>query len=211
MAKLKILLIGASGNIGRHILREAIARGHAVMATARNPQRIESQETATALALETSDSARLHELSAQVDILISALSPRGGDAALLADRFGKALIEAARATGKRLVVVGGAGSLSFPDGSPVAETLPHFIRPESMAMRGVRDALQSSDIDWTYFSPAAQIVDGERSGDYQLGTAILLSGSDGQSRISVQDYAKALIDEIEEPHFRRSQMTIAYK
>lgn len=211
MAKLKILLIGASGNIGRHILREATERGHAVMATARNPQRIESQETATALALDTSDSARLHELAAQADILISALSPRGGDAALLADRFGKALTEAARATGNRLVVVGGAGSLSFPDGSPVAETLPDFIRPESMAMRGVRDALHSSDIDWTYFSPAAQIVDGERSGDYQLGTTILLSGSDGQSRISVQDYAKALIDEIEEPHFRRSQMTIAYK
>lgn len=211
MAKLKILLIGASGNIGRHILREATERGHAVMATARNPQRIESQETATALALDTSDSARLHELAAQADILISALSPRGGDAALLADRFGKALTEAARATGNRLVVVGGAGSLSFPDGSPVAETLPDFIRPESMAMRGVRDALHSSDIDWTYFSLAAQIVDGERSGDYQLGTTILLSGSDGQSRISVQDYAKALIDEIEEPHFRRSQMTIAYK
>jgi putative NADH-flavin reductase len=117
---------------------------------------------------------------------------------------------AARETGKRLFVVGGAGSLTLPDGTSIAETLPDAYRAEALGMRGVRDRLKASDLDWTFFSPAAAIAPGERTGVYRLGGTVLLADDKGESRISAEDYAHALVDELEHPKHRRQQMTIAY-
>lgn len=206
-----ILLIGASGNIGGRILNEATARGHHVVATARKPEKIEGTGSLTTVALDVLDVDAACALARDADVIVSALSPRrGGDPMAVATALGKALIEVAQRTAKRLVVVGGAGSLVFPDGSPVAETLPEFIRPESMAMRSVRDALKASDVDWTFFSPAALIFPGERTGRFRLGTTTMLFDEKNESRISGEDYAMALVDELERPAHRRSQMTIAY-
>jgi uncharacterized protein len=107
-------------------------------------------------------------------------------------------------------VVGGAGSLGLPDGRSVADTLPAVYRGEALAMRAVLDSLKASDVDWTFFSPAASIAPGQRTGKYRLGTTTLLSDQDGNSRISAEDYAKALVDELESPAHERAQMTIAY-
>lgn len=119
-------------------------------------------------------------------------------------------IAVAHATGKRLVVVGGAGSLNLPDGEPVVDTLPAAYQGEARAMRAVLDALKRSDIDWTFFSPAASIAPGVRTGHYRLGTTVLLTDASGKSRISAEDYAVALVNELESPAHRRAQMTIAY-
>lgn len=206
-----ILLIGATGNIGGKLLAEAVRRGHHVVATSRAPGQVERTTAVDTVALDVLDVPRVCALAREADAIVSALSPRGDtDPMAVATAQGKALIEAARLTGKRLVVVGGAGSLAFPDGSPVAETLPDFIRPESMAMRGVRDALLASDIDWTFFSPASLILPGQRTGAFRLGTTTMLFDDKNESRISVEDYAMALIDELERPAHRRAQMTIAY-
>ena len=103
------------------------------------------------------------------DVIVSATSPRGGgDPHQEAKAVGDAAIAAARATGKRLIVVGGAGSLNLPDGRPVAETLPAAYRGEALAMRAVLDSLKASDVNWTFFSPPLSIAPGTRTGKYRL-------------------------------------------
>jgi putative NADH-flavin reductase len=206
-----ILLVGASGMIGSRILAEAAARGHPVIAAARHPEKIPAGANIRAVQLDATDADAFIALARRADVIITATSPRGGgDPMQEARAVGDAAIAAARATGKRLVVVGGAGSLLLPNGRPVAETLPAAYRGEALAMRAVLDSLKASDINWTFFSPAASISPGKRTGHYRLGTTTLLSDQNGDSRISAEDYAQALVNEIESPAHLRAQMTIAY-
>jgi hypothetical protein len=206
-----ILLVGASGMIGSRILAEAAGRGHPVIAAARHPQRIAAGTNIRVVPLDATDVQAFIVLARHADVIVTATSPRGGgDPLKEAKAVGDAAIAAARATGKRLIVVGGAGSLSLPDGRPVAETLPAAYRGEALAMRAVLDSLKASDVDWTFFSPAASIAPGQRTGKYRLGSTTLLSDQNGNSRISAEDYAKALVDELESPAHERAQMTIAY-
>lgn len=208
---MNILLIGASGMIGSRVLAEAVSRGHRVTAACRHPEKIAPGPGVNAVRLDATDANAVTDVARHVDVIISATSPRGGgDPAQEAEAMADAEMAAARATGRRLFVVGGAGSLNLPDGSPLAETLPDAYRGEALAMRGVRDALKASDLDWTFFSPAAMISPGEKTGTYRLGTTTLLSNEAGESRISAEDYADALVTELEQPAHRRSQMTIAY-
>jgi uncharacterized protein len=208
---MSILLVGASGMIGSRILSEAAGRGHPVIAAARHPEKIAAGANIRAVQLDATDTRAFSALAREADVIVTAASPRGGgDPMKEAMTVANSAIAAARTTGKRLVVVGGAGSLSLPDGKPLAETMPPAYRGEALAMRAVLDTLKASDINWTFFSPAASIAPGTRTGKYRLGTTILLSDQKGESRISAEDYAKALVDEIESPAHLRAQMTIAY-
>jgi uncharacterized protein len=206
-----ILLVGASGMIGSRILAEAAGRGHPVIAAARHPERITDGTNIRAVQLDATDVQAFIVAARHADVIVTATSPRGGgDPYQEAKAVGDAAIAAARATGKRLIVVGGAGSLNLPDGRPVAETLPAAYRGEALAMRAVLDSLKTSGVDWTFFSPALSIAPGQRTGKYRLGSTTVLSDAGGNSRISAEDYAKALIDEVESPAHERAQMTIAY-
>ena len=208
---MNILLVGASGMIGSRVLAEAVSRGHQVTAAARRPERIAGGGNVTAVKLDATDTQALAALARNADVIVTATSPRGGgDPVQEARAVGDAAIAAARSAGRRLFVVGGAGSLNLPDGQPLAETLPDAYRPEALAMRGVLQSLKASDVDWTFFSPAAMIAPGSKVGGYRLGTTTLLSNAGGESRISAEDYADALVNELEQPAHRRSQMTIAY-
>ena len=178
---MRILLVGASGMIGSRVLAEAASRGHQVTAVARRPERIATGPNVRAISLDATDSKALAAQARDADVIVTATSPRGG-----------------------------AGSLNLPDGRPLAETLPDAYRPEALAMRGVLNSLKASDIDWTFFSPAAMISPGTKTGVYRLGTTTLLSNDKGESRISAEDYADALVNELEQPAHRRGQMTIAY-
>jgi putative NADH-flavin reductase len=207
----RILLVGASGMIGSRILAEAASRGHPVIAAARHTDKITAGPNIRAVQLDATDVPAFTALARQADVIVMATSPRGGgDPMQEARALGEAGIAAARASGRRLVVVGGAGSLNLPDGRSYADTLPSTYRGEALAMRAVLDLLKASDINWTYFSPASQIAPGTRTGKYRLGTTVLLSDHNGDSRISAEDYAKALVDEVESPAHQRAQMTIAY-
>jgi putative NADH-flavin reductase len=207
----KILLVGASGMIGSRVLAEATARNHQVTAATRHPDKIAAGPNVRAVSLDATDSIALAALAKESDVIVTATSPRGGgDPSREARAVGDAAIDAARQTGRRLFVVGGAGSLNLPDGRPLAETLPDAYRGEALAMRGVLNSLKASDVDWTFFSPAAMISPGTKTGTYQLGTTTLLSNAAGESRISAEDFANALVNELEQPAHRRSQMTIAY-
>ena len=208
---MNILLVGANGMIGSRILSEATSRGHHVIATSRHPEKITSAPNVQAEKLDATDRAAFTALARKADVIVMATSPRGGgDPIAEAKGVGDTAIGVAHDTGKRLFVVGGAGSLSLPDGRKVVDTLPPAYRGEATALRNVLDSLKASDVDWTFFSPAMSISPGKRTGQYRLGTTTVLSDQKGSSRISAEDYADALVNELEKPAHRRAQMTIAY-
>jgi putative NADH-flavin reductase len=206
-----ILLVGASGMIGSRILKEASSRGHYVIAAARHPEKIPTGPDIQPVKMDATDAKAFAEQARRADVIVLATSPRGGgDPHAEAKAVADTAIATARATHKRLVVVGGAGSLNLPDGRRVVDTLPPNYQGEALAMRSVLDTLKSSDIDWTFFSPPMSISPGTHTGKYHLGTTVLLSDAKGNSRISAEDYADALVNELEKPEHVRSQMTAAY-
>jgi putative NADH-flavin reductase len=206
-----ILLVGASGMIGSRILSEAVSRGHHVIAAARHPEKIATGPNIKPVELDATNPKSLMAEARNADVIVLATSPRGGgDPSAQAKAVADAAIATARATHKRLVVVGGAGSLNLPDGRRVVDTLPAGYQAEALAMRSVLDTLKTSDIEWTFFSPPMSISPGTHTGRYRLGTTVLLADEKGQSRISAEDYADALVSELEKPTHVRSQMTAAY-
>jgi putative NADH-flavin reductase len=206
-----ILLVGASGMIGSRILNEATSRGHYVIAASRHPEKIAAGPNIHAVKLDATDEKAFAAEAKHADVIVLATSPRGGgDPLAEAKAVSDAAIAAARATHKRLVVVGGAGSLNYPDGRRVVDTLPDAYRAEALAMRNFLDTLKTSDINWTFFSPAFSIAPGAHTGKYRVGTTTLLADAKGDSRISAEDYADALVSELEKPAHVRAQMTVAY-
>jgi uncharacterized protein len=208
---MNILLVGANGMIGSRILAEATSRGHHVIATSRHPEKIAAGPNVQAEKLDATDRTAFAALARKADVIVMSTSPRGGgDPIAEAKGVGDTAIAVAHDTGKRLFVVGGAGSLNLPDGRKVVDTLPPNYRGEATAMRNVLESLKASDVDWTFFSPAMSISPGKRTGRYRLGSTTVLSDSKGTSRISAEDFADALVNELEKPTHRRAQMTIAY-
>ncbi|MBB4120662.1 NAD(P)-dependent oxidoreductase [Martelella radicis] len=206
---MKLLVIGATGMVGSRIVNEALSRGHDVVAATRNPDRIEARAGLTAEALDVTEVKRLSELAAGVDTVISATSPRSsGKPEEEAVSYATALVAALGET--RLVMVGGAGSLNLPDGTPVADVVPDAYAAEARAMRSAYKRIKASDLDYTVQAPAGEIAPGERTGSFRLQTDVLLSDAEGNSRISAEDYAVALLDEVEHPQFRRQLFTAAY-
>jgi len=202
----KIAIIGATGRAGSQLLEEALRRGHSVVAIARNPSALQGRDGVTVKALDAKDSAALQA------------AVTGCDAVLSAAHFSTiepgAIIESVKHAGvKRLLVVGGAGSLLLPSGHRVIDSpdFPEAYKAEANA--GVRflDTLrQEPTLDWTFLSPSAEFVEGQRSGHYTLGKDHLLIGADGKSWITFADYAIAMLDELEKPAHSRARFTVGY-
>lgn len=203
---MKIALIGATGNVGRHLLDEALSRGHAVTAIARDVSKLPVRE-------------RLHGVRGDVhqpQALAGLLA--GHDAVISSVHFSVAapqdLIEAVRRSGlKRYLVVGGAGSLEIAPGQLLVDApdFPEIYKQEASLGKAFLDVLREAhDLDWTMLSPSALFVDGERTGHFRLGDDTLLVDADGKSWISFQDFAIALIDELERPQHARRRFTIGY-
>jgi len=208
---MNILLIGASGMIGSRILKEAISRGHQVIASARNPEKIEISNNVEAIALNVNNVDAVTAQAARADVIISAVSPRNsGDPYKDALSFAESLIKVQRATSKRIVMVGGGGTLHLPDGTPIAPTLPDAYRDEAKAMRQVYGLLVSEDVDFTFLAPSGMIMPGERTGNFKVGGSVVLIDAEGNSQISAEDYAIALLDEVETPKHFRTVFTVGY-
>lgn len=206
---MNILLIGATGMIGSRLLAEALSRGHRVAAAARNPEGLEARTGVTPLRLDVTDVTALAAAAASADVVIAAASPRStGKPADEALAYADALI--AGLAGKRLLLVGGAGSLNLPDGSSVADHVPEPYNAEARAMRAAFERIAASGIDFTVLAPAGLIAPGERTGRFRLGGRTLLTDAEGQSRISAEDYAVAMLDEAERPAHRGGIFTLAY-
>ncbi|MCG5216231.1 NAD(P)H-binding protein [Streptosporangium soli] len=206
---MRVLLFGATGMIGSRVAAEARARGHEVTGVTRGG----AGETVTG---DASDARAVAALAAGHDAVVLAVAPpRDGSAAaapLLA--VGLGVLDGLRKAGvRRLLVVGGAGSLEVAPGERLVDTpsFPAVYKNESLAQAELLDLLraQADDLDWTYLSPAAEIAPGERTGSYRRGGDQLLTGPDGTSTISAEDYAVALVDELENNTAIRRRITVA--
>ncbi|MGW4853711.1 NAD(P)-dependent oxidoreductase [Streptomyces sp. NPDC004288] len=212
----KIALFGASGTIGSRVRREALDRGHQVTAVVRDPRKITEEHPAlTVVTGDVLDAASVAAVAEGHDVVVSAVG--GGDGPghqATIKPAAEALVEGLRSLGTdapRLIAVGGAGSLRTPDGAQVwdADGLPEFVLQIMHAHGDALDFYRTvGDVRWTCLSPAAQIEPGERSGRYRTAVDDLIVGADGQSRISAEDYAVALVDEIEDPRHVGERFTV---
>ena len=213
---MKIALIGATGYVGAALLEEALNRGHQVTALMRHPEKLPAHANLSAQRADVHDVASLTEQLRGHDAVLSAFNPGWGQVDIRAQFIAgsQAIVAATKAAGiRRLLVVGGAGSLEVSPGVQLMDT-PAFPAAWQATAEGARQALkrlrQETQLDWTMLSPAAQLEPGARTGSFRLGGDELLADAAGQSRISVQDYAVAMIDELERPAHSRRRFSVAY-
>ncbi len=216
---MNIVLIGATGYVGRALLEEALARGHRVTAVARDPSALPAQAglSLRPADIDGGDPAALASVLRGHDAVLASFNAGGWNNPRLREQtvagYAQILAAAKQAGVPRLLVVGGAGSLEIAPGQQLLDQpeFPAEYRDGAQAMREVLDALrQERALDWSFLSPAAHLVPGERSGRYRLGGDGLLVDAQGESRISVQDYAVAMIDELEQAAHSRRRFSVAY-
>lgn len=212
----RITVLGGTGYAGAHIAQEAAARGHQVSAVSRRAPE-SPLEGVNHVSGDALDEEFLNQLTAQSDLVMVALAPRGQMQGKVIEAARK-LIPAAAAAGVRLGVIGGAGALRVSEGGPRlidTDGFPEEVKPESFEMLEVLEALQESEetLDWFCIHPAAgfgSFNPGERRGTYRVGGEVMLSDRDGGSEISGADFALAILDEIEKPVHRRRRFSAAY-
>jgi putative NADH-flavin reductase len=214
----KIALFGATGTIGSRILDEALNRGHQVTAVVRDPAKLAA--TRPGLAVMTGDvldPASVADAAQGQDVVVSAVGGGDGPGHVATIRpAAESLVAGLRSLGDRaprLITVGGAGSLRTADGRQVwdAEGLPEALLQIMHAHGDALDFYRTvSDVRWTNCSPAATIAPGERTGTYRSAIDDLIVDADGESRISAEDYAVALLDEIEKPQHVGERFTVGY-
>lgn len=210
---MKIALFGASGMIGGRILEEALSRNHQVTAVVRDPSRITT--THPALSVVTGDilnPAQVAEIAAGHDVVINATNP-GFEPGQTAVDAAHALLDGLKQTGvQRVLVVGGAGSLEVAPGVQLLDApgFPPNLRGIASTHRDALGVYREADLDWTYVSPPAMIQPGERRGQFRTGGDQLLTDEKGNSHISTDDFAIAILDEVERPQSIRRRMTVAY-
>ena len=214
---MKIAIIGASGNIGSRITQEALTRGHNVTAIARNPENV--TEESVSLTIKEGDVQHIAGMAALLkghDAVVVSYSP-GWEPDT---DFGKhvevarKVLQAAKEAGvKRVLNVGGAGSLYAEPGVQLVDT-PEFPDAWRGGAAAQRDSLkvyeEEKELDWTFVSPAIVIEPGERTGKFRYNTTSPVFNERGESRISQQDFAVAVLNELEEPQYIRQQFTVGY-
>ncbi len=214
----KILLVGATGFVGSAILKEALSRGHLVTAILRTPAKLTLEDDKLrVVAGDVMDAQLIAKEAKGQDAVISAYNPGWTNPALYEDTLKAytSIIEGVKAAGvQRLLVVGGAGTLFVKPGVTVIDTgvLPEAILPGVKGTAKVyTDYLKPEKaLDWVFFSPAGHIAPGERTGTFRLGLDDLIVDEQGNSNISVEDYAMAMIDELEKPAHHQQRFTIGY-
>jgi putative NADH-flavin reductase len=208
---MNVVLYGATGKSGIRILTELLSRNHNVTAVARNPTGLPANSKT--VKDDLSDVNKIASIIAGSEAVVSAYAPPQDDTDQLLGVTERE-IEAVRKAGKniRLIVVGGAGSLEVAPGVTVLKSghLPAEWVPIATSHEKALELLKQSDINWTYFSPAAFFAPGTRTGKFRLDTNKLVANAQGDSRISMEDYAIALVDELEKPAHQRAQFTIGY-
>lgn len=213
---MNVILYGATGSIGSRILNELTARGHAVTAVVRHPGKLPVGTNSRCDDL--SDVDRIAQIILGANAVVSAYNPPPDDTDQIVGVTARQ-IEAVRRVGDgiRLIVVGGAAQLEVAPGVTALEAglaaglIPQEWVPPARSHGKALDLLRASDINWTYFAGAPLFEPGQRTGKFRLGTDQLITDENGGwSRISFEDYAVALADEIERPAHQRARFTIGY-
>ncbi|APG48452.1 NAD(P)-dependent oxidoreductase [Phaeobacter porticola] len=215
---MNILLFGATGDVGRATLQQAVERGHHVTAIARNPDALGplGDTTVRTVALDVlKASHQLTELTKDHQIAISALRPVSGEEPLLVE-LTRAVLRAAQGGNIPALITGGAALLKLPDGSGhTVLSAPGFL-PE--ASRHIAEACAAqdrlleaaTDVEWTCLRPPALLQEGPRRNRYQWGTDTLITDADGQSKISFADFGGALMDLAEQASRPEKRLTVAW-
>lgn len=214
---MRIVLFGATGNVGRRVAAEALGRGHEVIGVVRDP----AAATEAGVPLVKGDATKAEsvaQLAQGADAVVSAISPRPNARGLAAPSLAantRAMIAGLQRAGvKRVLFVGGAGSLEVAPGQQLVDQPGFPEEYKAEALEG-REALElwrtkASGLDWTFLSPAAEIAPGERTGRYRTTGDQLLSDAEGRSFITFEDYAVAVLDELERPRHVGRRFGVAY-
>lgn len=216
-----VALIGASGFVGNAILNELLNRGHNVTAIVRNPERINMQSSnLTVVKADVTDKNAIIKACYGKDAVISAYNPGWTNPNMYEEtlRNYPLILDEIKASGvKRLLIVGGAGSLFVKPGVRLVDTgsLPETWLPgiKSMAKFYLETLINEKGLDWVFFSPAANLgnlTTGVRTGKFRLGKDDLIVDEKGNSFISVEDYAMAMVDELEQENHHQERFTIGY-
>lgn len=213
---MNILILGAAGSVGRCTVLEALSRGHSVTAAGRNLARLEGFPAGVELReVDIANRVSVASLVVGQDVVVNATRPTTGEEHSVADNT-RALLQGMRSSSARLIVVGGAASLEVPGtGGRLLLDDPRFLSPEWLhigqaSLDQYRVCQEQHGVDCTYLSPPAELVEGERTGLYRMGSDELLLDAQGRSRISVADLVVALLDEIESSRFHNQRFTVAY-
>jgi putative NADH-flavin reductase len=213
---MKIALIGATGFVGSAILQEALDRGHEVTAIVRDPTKLKPHPKLHPQKGDVYNADEVARLVAGHDAVISAFNPGWSNPDIYNQqvRGTRAIINGVKKAGmKRVLFVGGAGSLEVRPGVQAVD-LPGFPAEYKQGALATREALnmlrKEPGLDWSFLSPSADISTGQRTGKFRLGTDQMLKDANGQSRISTEDYAVAMIDEVEHPAHIRQRFTVGY-
>jgi putative NADH-flavin reductase len=214
---MNIALIGATGFVGSPVLAELLSRGHKVTVLARTPSKLQAQTSLTVVAADALDAGQVAKAVAGHDAVISAYNPGWGEAKIhdLHLQASDAIVQGVKKAGvKRLLVVGGAGSLYVAPGVQLVDT-PEFPAQYKQGALAAREALnrlkKESALDWSFVSPPIGLTPGERTGKYRVGADNLLAGQGDQpAGISAPDLAVAIVDEIEAPRHVQKRFTVAH-
>lgn len=213
-----VVLIGASGFVGSAILNELLTKGHKVTVIVRTPQKINVENPNLAvIKADVSDTNTLINACKGKDAVISAYNPGWTNPHIYEEtlRNYPLILDAVKQSGvKRLLCVGGAGTLFCAPGLRVVDSgvIPEAImgRVKSLGEFYLNTLMNEKDIDWIFFSPAGTLEPGQRTGKFRLGKDDLIVDENGTSHISVEDYAVAMIDELENPKHHYERFTIGY-
>ncbi|GAB3918700.1 NAD(P)-dependent oxidoreductase [Larkinella terrae] len=214
---MKIALIGATGYVGSHLLKEALLRGHEVTAIARNPEKVTVENPHLTLVQgDVLNADEVAKLVAGHDAVLSAYNGGWTNPNIYNDHLAGSLAiqEGVKKAGiKRLLVIGGAGSLEAAPGLQLVDT-PQFPVEWKAGALSARDYLnilqKEGDLDWTFLSPAILLEPGERTGEFRKGLNQPVFDENGVSKVSVEDLSVAVLDELEKPQHIRQRFTIGY-
>ena len=216
---MKIVVFGATGNVGQRVVKEALSRGHSVTGVVRDPSAVQSPDPRVRLVRgDATNADSVAEVVKGADAVVSAISPRPNQRGLPAPKLvdnARALIAALRTAGvRRVLFVGGASSLEIAPGKQLLDESGFPDAYKAEALDG-REALaiwrsQGDGLDWTYLSPAMEIGPGDRKGAYRTTSEQMLFDAKGKSFISFEDYAVAVLDELETPKHVGKRFGVAY-
>jgi len=212
----KTVVLGATGMAGSRIAAEAVRRGDEVVAVSRSGAAPVDSPLLTPVAADAGSVKEIAEVVKGADVVASALAPArdGSDPRGPFTALYDAVLDGVRAGGvHRMVVVGGAGSLQVDKNTLLKDTpaVPEPVKPEAQALIDVLAKLREiDDLEWTYITPAAAFAPGERTGNFRIGGDAVLTDSEGNSRISAEDYAIAFVDEMENAEHPNTRICVAY-
>jgi putative NADH-flavin reductase len=209
---MNVVLYSATGMIGSRILKELISRGHNVTAVVRDPSKVPANPAVNVVKGDIFDADDIAAKAIGADAVVSAYGPGTGDVNDMVKATRALIAGLHKADTRRLIFVGGAGSLQVAPGVDLIDSghLPEAYMAIAVAHRDALRMLSDSDLNWSYFSPAGFIQPGQRTGKFRLGLTSLITDDQGNSSISAEDYALALVDELENPKYLRQQFTIGY-